>query len=160
MSGVAIAQLQAQAEVPIEDVRSGFWSAKRKQGMVLAQFIRLFYYEREFIRRKRDENGNECEICDSFSSKEYENCVFDVTVEAIRGTKASIASDINLLDNCLNTGKISLETYIKAYPEGAISNKTEILRQIDAEKESEIYKLRKELERYKNSKTPDPVSEF
>ncbi len=158
MSGVAIAQLQAQAEVPVEELRSNFIEVKKKQGLVLAQFIRLYYFDKEFIRRKRDENGKECEICDRFSSKEYENTIFDVMVEATRGSRASITSDINLLNNCLQSGKISLETYIKAYPEGAISNKSSILNQIEAEKNSEIEQLRKELERCKNAKTVDPVS--
>ena len=158
LSGVAIAQLQAQAEVPIEELRSTFWEVKRKQGVVLAQFIRLYYSDKEFIRQGRDENGNRCEICDRFSSKDYENSVFDVVVEPIRGTRASISSDINMLNSCLSSGKISLETYIRAYPDGAISNKTSILKQIEEEKESEINRLRKELEMYKNRKTLDPVS--
>ena len=158
MSGVAIAQLQAQAEVPIEELRSTFWEVKKKQGLVLAQFIRLYYYDKEFVRTKKDEDGNEYEVCDHFSSSEYENALFDVVVEPTKGTKASVSSDINMLDNCLKNGKISLETYIRAYPEGAISNKTSILKQIEAEKESEITKLRKELEMLKKSKTGDPVS--
>ena len=152
LSGVAIAQLQAQAEVPIEELRATFWEAKRKQGLVLAQFIRLYYYEKEFIRVVKDSHGHECEICDRFSSQDYEDCVFDVVVEPTKGTRASIASDVNLLDNCLKNGNISFETYIKAYPDGALSNKSSILKQIEAEKADEITKLRKELERYKNEK--------
>ena len=158
MSGVAIAQLQAQAEVPIEELRSEFWEVKKKQGMVLAQFIRLYYYDKEFIRKTKDENGCECEVCDYFYSKDYESSILEVVVEPTRGTRASIASDINLLDNCLKNGKISLESYIRAYPDGAISNKTAILKQIEEEKTSEINALRKELEMYKNGKTVDPVS--
>ena len=158
MSGVAIAQLQSQAEVPLEELRSGFIEVKKKQGKVLAQFIRLYYFDKEFIRRARDENGREKEICDYFYSKDYENSILDVVVEPTKGTKSSISSDINLLDTCLKTGKISLETYIRAYPEGAVSNKSAILRQIEAEKSSEIEQLRKELELYKNGKTLDPVS--
>ena len=81
-----------------------------------------------------------------------------MTVEPVGGTRASIASDISMLDNCLRNGKISLETYIKSYPDSAINNKQEILKQIEAEKSSETELLRKELQRYKNSKTGDPVS--
>ncbi len=158
LSGVAIAQLQAQAEVPIEELRATFWEAKKKQGLVLAQFIRLYYYDKEFIRKTRDEQGRECEICDHFHSQDYEDCIFDVVVEATKGSRSAIASDVSLLDSCLKNGSISFETYIKAYPEGALSNKTSILNQINKEKEEEIYKLRKELEKYKKSKTVDPVS--
>ncbi len=158
LSGVAIAQLQAQAEVPIEELRATFWEAKRKQGMVLAQFIKLYYFDKEFIRISRDEKGHECEICDRFFSHDYENCIFDVIVEPTKGTKSAITSDVSLLDNCLKNGSISFETYIKAYPEGVLSNKSSILRQIEAEKEAEITRLRKELKKYKNRKTVDPVS--
>ena len=158
MSGVAIAQLQAQAEVPIEELRANLWGVKKKQGAVIAQFIRLYYFEREFIRTIKDENGCECEICDKFSSSDYKSSIFDISVEAVKGTRASIASDINMLNSCLQSGKISLETYIRAYPEGALSNKSAILKQIEEEKQEEIYKLRKELEMYKNRKTVDPVS--
>ncbi len=158
LSGVAIAQLQAQAEVPIEELRATFWEAKKKQGVVLAQFIRLYYFDKLFLRKARRENGEECEICDTFSSQDYENAIFDVVVEPIKGSRAGLSSDINLLNDCLRSGKISFETYIKAYPEGAIGNKSSILHQIEHEKSTEIYKLRKELEMYKNGKTLDPVS--
>ena len=158
LSGVAIAQLQAQAEVPIEELRATFWEAKKKQGSVLAQFIRLYYFDKQFMRKTKDANGEECEICDSFYSKDYESAIFDVVIEPIKGTRPTLTSDINLLNDCLKAGKISFETYIKAYPEGAIGNKSSILHQIEHEKSTEIYKLRKELEMYKNGKTLDPVS--
>lgn len=158
LSGVAIAQLQAQAEVPIEELRASFWEAKKKQGAVIAQFIRLYYFDKQFLRKAKDTEGKECEICDTFFSQEYENAILDVLVEPIKGTRATLSSDISLLNDCLKAGKISFETYIKAYPEGAISNKSSILHQIEQEKTAEIYKLRKELEKYKNGKTLDPVS--
>jgi hypothetical protein len=43
MSGAAIAQLQSQAQMPIEDLRNTFWRVKEKQGKVLAQFFKLYY---------------------------------------------------------------------------------------------------------------------
>ena len=158
LSGVAIAQLQAQAEVPIEELRSSFWEVKKKQGLVLAQFIKLYYHDKAFLRKIRDNTGCECEICDHFYSSEYENSILDVVIEPTRGTRSSITSDISLLDNCLKSGSISFETYIKAYPEGALSNKASLLKQIYEEKTDEIYRLRKELEALKNGKTVDPVS--
>lgn len=158
MSGVAIAQLQMQALVPIEELKSNFWEVKRKQGNVLSQFLRLYYYEKEFIRKKAEKDGKETSYYDSFSSVDYENSILEVTVEPVRGVNASIASDISMLDSCLKNGSISFETYINAYPDSALSNKKAILRQIEAEKQSEITLLRKELEKYKKSKTSDPVS--
>ena len=54
-----------------------------------------------------------------------------------------------MLDECLKNGKISLETYIRAYPSSAITNKEEILRQIEREKKSDGECLKKENEELK-----------
>ncbi len=148
LSGAAIAHLQAQAEVPIEDLRNTFWAVKRKQGLVIAQFLKHFYFKRAFIVEKQGNNGEKCSCFDSFSSKDYGNSSFDVYVEAIGGTKSSLASDISLLDSCLKNGNISLETYIRAYPESAITNKEAILKQIELEKSSELTRLKNELQKY------------
>ena len=149
MSGTAIAQLQAQAQLPLEDLKNEFWEAKRKQGLVIAQFMKLYFYKKPFITRTL-ENGKEQEVFDFFTSSDYENAIFDICVEAIGGSPATNASDINMLDNCLKNGSISIETYIKAYPESAISNKSEILRQIEIEKNSELARLKAEIEQLKS----------
>ncbi len=152
LSGAAIAYLQAQAQVPIEELKNNFWSTKRKQGLVIAQFLKNYFWKRAFIKQVQDASGNLIDEFDDFYSCDYENSLFEVTVEAVGGTKASVASDISLLDTCLRNGSISLETYIKAYPASAITNKEEILKQIEVEKRSEIQKLRDELSHYKSKK--------
>ena len=48
MSGAAIAQLQSQAQQPVEELKDAFWLVKEKQGKVLAQFFKLYYTEKEF----------------------------------------------------------------------------------------------------------------
>ena len=100
---------------------------------------------------KTEEDGIEKDVFDTFSSEDYENSIFDVEVEVTGGVKATIASDISVLDACLSNGNISLEAYIKAYPDCAISNKSEILRQIELEKSSQITKLKEELELLKKN---------
>lgn len=149
LSGAAIAYLQAQAQIPIEELRNNFWDAKRKQGLVVAQFLKHCFWKRAYIKESRDEDGKFSSELDDFYSCDYENSLFDVYVEAVGGTKSSLASDISLLDTCLKNGSISLETYIKAYPASAITNKDEILKQIQSEKLSEISLLKCELEYYK-----------
>ena len=144
ISGAAIAQLQAQAQLPIEELKSDFWDVKRKQGLIIAQFMKLYFYNRVFIT-KSEENGVEKDVFDTFSSEDYESSVFDVEVEVCGGVKATVASDISVLDACLSSGSISLEAYIKAYPDCAISNKTEILKQLELERSSEVAKLKEEL---------------
>ncbi|MBQ7907680.1 MAG: hypothetical protein IJ309_06895 [Clostridia bacterium] len=150
LSGSAIAYLQAQAQMPIEELKNNFYIAKKKQGMVLAQFMRLYYYKRAFIRTKSGESGKSEEYFDTFLSLEYENSSLEVIVEAVGGTKSSIAQDISFLDTCLKNGYISLETYINAYPDSAITNKSALLRQIEKEKSSEISTLKAEIESLKS----------
>ena len=152
LSGAAIAYLQSQAQVPIDELRNSFWHVKRKQGKVVAQFLRHFYFKRAFICQGNENDSEQMANYDEFSSNEYDGACFEVYVEAVGGTKASLASDISLLDTCLKNGSISLETYIRAYPESAITNKEEILKQINREKESELQMLREEITRLRSEK--------
>jgi len=152
LSGTAIAQLQAQAQLPIEDLKNEFIEVKRKQGLVLAQFMKLFFYKREFIIRKSAQ-GDEKEYFDLFSSSDYENSIFDVVVEVTSSTRTTVASDISLLNSCFSNGSISLETYIRAYPDSAISNKTELLKYIKEQNTSELEQVKKELTELKSKNT-------
>ncbi len=157
MSGAAIAQLQSQAQQPVEELKDAFWLVKEKQGRVLAQFFKLFYIDKEFSYTEQapvtDENGNpllevpeEISLTDVFSSAEYENTEFSVVVEATAGTKASAAGDINALDVLLAKGAISIRTYLKAYPKDALSNRTEILKGLEEDEQSQIAQLTAQLQ--------------
>ena len=139
MSGTAIARLQSQAQLPIEDLRSIYMSVKRKQGRVLAQFYKLFYPRCVFFCEDGDEGDR------VFSSHDYENADFEVIAETVTGVNASVAGDINMLDTVLNSGHISLESYINAYPEDALTDKRKMLDLIRKEKESEAELLRAQL---------------
>ncbi len=152
MSGAAIAQLQAQATQPIEELKNAFWLVKIKQGKVLAQFFKLYYSGKEFTYKeslpKQGQGGitKEVSVTEVFNGLEFADVDFDVTVEAVSGTKSSAAGDINALDNLLATGKITLKTYLKAYPDDALSNKRELLELIEAEEQNQLTQLTTELE--------------
>lgn len=168
MSGAAIAQLQAQAMAPIDELRDAFWIVKEKQGKVLAQFFKLFYYNKEFTYTediskqdilKQAEEGllNDSQISDMlakeqakktdiFNSSDYANTDISIVVETTTGTKSSAAGDINMLELLLSKGLISLKTFIKAYPNEALSNRSEILKGIEADEQSEINVLKQQLE--------------
>ena len=161
MSGAAIAQLQAQAQQPIEELRDMFWLVKEKQGKVLAQFFKLFYDDKEFSYKETvqsaDEFGNpiiengvpvteEVLSFDTFNGAEYANTEFSVVVEATTGTKASAAGDINMLDTLYAKGAIDLRTYINAYPKDALSNRSELLAGIDKAEQSQIALLSGQVE--------------
>lgn len=152
MSGAAIAQLQSQAQQPIEELRDAFWLTKEKQGRVLAQFFKLFYREKQFtydIEEQTNDAGMQTDAVrqtDVFSSEEYAGVDFSVVVEATAGTKATAAGDINVLDILLSKGLISLKTYFRAYPEDALTNKTEILKGLNEDEFGEKAQLKAQIE--------------
>lgn len=162
MSGAAIAQLQSQAQQPIEELKDAFWLVKEKQGKVLAQFFKLYYAEKEFTYEetlpKMDAQGQpvldglgnpqeeEVQLTDVFNSNEYASTDFEVVVETTAGTKASAAGDINALDVLLSKGAISIKTYLKAYPKDALSNRTEILKGIEEDEKNQVAQLTQQLQ--------------
>ena len=174
MSGAAIAQLQSQAQQPIEELRDSFWLVKEKQGKVLAQFYKLFYRDAEYSYEEENspmlkggpsgtpvpteegmgvvpgmmpqEAGKPGIVHATFTGADYDGVEFDVTCEAMSGTKFSTAGDINVLDVLFAKGAISLPTYIKAYPDDALSNKSKLLELIEAEKADRELQLQQQLE--------------
>lgn len=157
MSGAAIAQLQAQAQQPIEELRDAFYITCAKRGKVLAQFFKLYYVDTAFVYEEEQEavGGKNAIVSDVFNSAEFADIDFEVTVEATAGTKSNTAADINILESLLSGGHISLRTFINAYPEDAISNRSEILKGIQADEddklkayEAQIVQLQGALEQY------------
>ena len=153
MSGSAIAYLQAQSQQPIDELKNRFWDAKRKQGKVIEQFAELFYtFDKEFsyeqIEEVKDNEGKivnkKTQASDIFNGELYQGTDFTVVCEATTGTKSSTSGDINMLDALLAKGVISATTYIKAYPEDALSNKTELLKMVEADEQREINTLKQQ----------------
>lgn len=162
MSGAAIAQLQSQAQQPVEELKDAFWLVKEKQGRILAQFFKLFYSDKEFTYeeniQKIDGNGQpifdntgkpeeeEAQMTDVFNSSEYAETEFEVVVEATAGTKSSAAGDITALDVLLSKGAISIKSYLKAYPEDALSNRSEVLKLVEEEEQSQVVQLTQQVQ--------------
>lgn len=147
MSGAAIAQLQSQAQQPVEELREAFWDVKRKQGAVMAQFFRLYYDNTKFTYEERTEGSQKPKIReDIFNGADYDGVQLDIAVETVRGSKSSNAGDINLLDSLLARGLIGLEGYLAAYPNDALSNKTDIREAITVERQSENAQLKAQVE--------------
>ena len=144
MSGTAIAQLLSQAQTPIEELRDSFWLVKKKQGLVLAQFFKYFYYfDKAFTYKELNkESGKREDKAEVFNSKNFEGVNFSVTVEATQGTRSSTVSDIAMLNDLLGKGAIDIKAYIEMYPESAIGNKSEIMRIIEAREQAEVEQLR------------------
>lgn len=157
MSGAAIAQLQGQAQQPIDELKDTFWLVKEKQGKVLAQFFKLYYEDKEFtytdVQETFDENTGkfsqkEVLTPDRFNSADYANTELNIVVEAISGTKSSAAGDINALDSLISKGLISIKTYLKSYPKDALSNRTEIIKGIEEDEQGEMTQLKQQVAQY------------
>lgn len=147
MSGAAIAQIQAQALQPVEELKHSFWNVKEKQGKVLAQFYKLYYAEKNFSYKEKEENSSsEITKTDVFRGREYWEADFEVAVEATGGTNASVAGDISALDTALQNGGISLKTYFELYPTDALTNRTEILKKLESEEANAIAAMAEQLE--------------
>jgi hypothetical protein len=145
-SGAAIAQIQAQALQPVEDLKRAFWEVKKKQGKVLAQFFRHFYEQTEFTYLPDGEKDASKKQVDVFSSSEFADIEFEVNVETIGGTNASVAGDINALEVALNAGAITPLQFFTMYPEDAISNRSEIIRTLEDEETQKVAMLTKQIE--------------
>ena len=129
---------------------------------MLVQFFKLFYEEREFTYKdsvpQTDENGQillddtglplkkETTLTDVFYGSEYKDMDFEVVVETVSGTKSSSAGDINALDILFSKGAISLKTYLNAYPSDALSNKSEILKGIEEDEQSQLSRMSAQLQ--------------
>ena len=152
MSGAAIAQLQSQAQQPVEELRERFWDVKRKQGEVLAEFFRLYYYDEPYVFEEKVQPGDATGAAaieglpqigeDRFTGADFANMRFDVAVETVRGSKSSNAGDINLLDTLLARNAIDVDTYLEAYPDDAISDKTALREALSRSKKAEAAQLR------------------
>lgn len=157
MSGAAIAQLQSQALLPVEDLKQEFWNVKKKQGLVLTQFMKLSYTDAQYTyeeetkvigedgKPKVDQFGRPLMQTQRksgvFNSAPYRDADIDIVVEATAGSKASVAGDIALLDVLLNAQAITPKDYVKAYPDNTVSNKHEILKMLEEKESSAMVQL-------------------
>ena len=150
-SGAAIALLQEAAKHPINDLREAFWNVKKKQGLVMAQFFRLFYQGSEYVREEEQEQEQEdgsvakVKVRATFDAAALENVRYDVVCEATIGTNSSSAGTIALLDQLFTGGHISLTTYIKLYPADALTNKSELMEAVQAMEADKVTLLEESL---------------
>lgn len=150
-SGAAIAQLQATASMPIEELRTRFWDAKERSGKILEQFFKLYYESKDFSYKEEVINPatnqkEEQVISDVFKSADMVDMDFTVTVEAIGGTRATAASDIAFLESMFQAGAIDAKTFVKSFPADAISNKSELQEALEEQEQSALLQAQQTIE--------------
>lgn len=150
MSGAAIAQLQAQAQQPIEQLRNRFWATKEKEAKVLEQFYRIYYsgknYEYKYSQVKEDQSG-ETEIQSAqFNADKYAGVNFSIVAKAQTGTRSSTSSDIAFLEALLQKDALSIYEFTEAYPEEALTHKGDFLKLLERHKASDMALLQQTLQ--------------
>ena len=167
-SGASIAYLQQQAQKPIDNLAKRYRKFRERCAEILLQFYVLFYEEKEFYnelsqneaqsilqnqliqqemsREEAIENFANIELetikfKDLFNGSEFRDKEFDITIEIGAGTQYSEIVTVNILDNLLNSGKISLRTYYNVYPQNLLPNKKELLKDLDNQEQGQIAQL-------------------
>lgn len=178
LSGTAIAQLQAQAQKPIEQMQRRFWRSKERIGKILELYYKLYYegkkysYEitpDEYSRREEELRAKAKEVgftktlppisrtnADVFSGTEYSDTSFHIIVEAGTGTQYSQIMQMDLANSLILNGNINklssedLMLLITMYPDSAMPHKSEIIRFIRNRENSEINSLKSQLQEASN----------
>ncbi len=140
-SGDAIAQLQAQALKPIDDLKETFWRVCERGGKIVEQFYKLYYDEKSFSYMEKEKP-----IPDVFNGKEFQGYEFTVKVEAGAGSKWSEAILAQTLEKLLSSQLIDFTTYIDLYPDSAMPFKGTLKQRIAEREESENIKLKATVE--------------
>lgn len=145
MSGTAIAQLQNQAAIPLRTARERFLRSMERQGRIMEQFFRLYYDDEPYTYEVIDQTGN---VTDTgiFNGSDYDDIELDLVVEAGAGTQWTESLQIQLIDNLLQKGLISSETYIKAMPKSLLPNKDVVLQAIKSQDQNTQLQLQQAMQ--------------
>lgn len=133
-SGAAIANLQSQALKPIQELRDRYLRACKNGARIIKQFYELFYDGKRFEYRN-EENYIE----EEFYGQDYQDTMFDISVEAGAGTPYSESLMIQLLNEFLQGGYIDFETYLELLPAQIAVFKSSLSKQI---KEGNLAKMK------------------
>lgn len=170
LSGVAIQQIQAQAQKPVAKLQRAFWRSKERIGKILEMFYKFYYEDTDFtyelkpdemqaMKEQDKKAGIDREIqktqFDVFNGEDYQNEKFSIVVEAGAGTRFSEIMAMDTLNTLFINGTIDkmsnerLEQFITLYPDSAMPFKSELRAIIRAQKESELGVLKQATEEQK-----------
>ena len=167
-SGASIAYLKQQAQKPINKLSTRYRKFRERCAEILLQFYVLFYEGKEFNNEMETEEakailqgqlaqqgvsgeqatkklaniGTEpIKFKDLFNGSEFSDYDFDITIEIGAATQYSEIVTVGILDNLLNSGKISLRTYYNIYPQNLLPCKKELLKDLDNQEQGQIAQL-------------------
>ena len=138
-SGQAIANLQAQALKPIQELRDRYLRSCKKEAKIVKQFYELFYDGKEFEYSLEGQDGQMQYTDEKFYGKDMDGTMFDISIEAGAGTPYSETLVIQLLTEYLQAGYIDYETYLELLPAQIATFQSTLLKKV---KEGNVNQLK------------------
>lgn len=105
----ALAQLNSQADKPIDELRKKLWDFEEEIAKTMDLFIKLFFtkqtYNRELSDAERISMGTNARVQETtFDGNEFRNVKFHIVAEAVQGTKNSELVQENLAQSLFLNG--------------------------------------------------------
>ena len=144
-SGQAIANLQAQALKPIQELRERYLRSCKREAQIIKQYYELFYDGRQYEHKGKDENGKLLYTNETFSGEEMRGIRFDISVEAGAGTPYSESLEVSLLTEYLAAGRIDFETYLELLPAQIATFKTTLLKKVKESSTMQLQQMQEQI---------------
>ena len=145
----ALAQLNSQADKPIDEARKLLWDFEEEIGKTMDLFIKLYFTKQTFNRELSDaemitagEDANKI-VSETFDGNKFKDVKFHIVTEAIQGTKNSELVQENLAQSLFLNGTWNnmtthdKEAYIQMSPL-AQTVKDQLNALIEKQKQDEI----------------------
>lgn len=144
-SGQAIANLQAQALKPIQELRDRYLRSCKKEAKIVKQFYELFYDGKEFEYSLEGQDGQMQYTDEKFYGKDMEGTMFDISIEAGAGTPYSETLVIQLLTEYLQAGYIDYETYLELLPAQIATFQSTLLKKVKEGNVNQMKQMQEQL---------------
>lgn len=144
-SGQAIANLQAQALKPIQELRDRYLRSCKKEAKIVKQFYELFYDGKEFEYSLEGQDGQMQYTDERFYGKDMEGTMFDISIEAGAGTPYSETLVIQLLSEYLQAGYIDYETYLELLPAQIATFQSTLLKKVKEGSVNQMKQMQQQL---------------
>ena len=145
-SGQAIANLQAQALKPIQELRERYLRSCKKEAKIVKQFYELFYDGKEFEYSIEGAEKQMQFVDEKFYGSDMDGVMFDIDIEAGAGTPYSETLVIQLLTEYLQAGYIDYETYLELLPAQIATFQSTLLKKVKEGNVNQMLQMQQQLQ--------------
>lgn len=128
----AIIAVAKQAAIPLENVQANLYQFVEDQALIWGEFMLKKYVDRTITY-----NQDGKKVLGKFNPKDYKDILLNVKIDVGPSSYWSEITATQILDNLLQTEKISFLSYLKQMPNGVISGKEDMIKE-EEEKEQAI----------------------